>query len=395
MKKSNIIKLATGLAFALLSTNTLSAISWEHKNAGSDAKLVMFGFSQINAGMGDGSIGEDSDSQVKFGADRIRLGWKYFSGKVVGKVFLDFNQATDKKEDTGFRRVMKDAFVGYNFNNNLQVKAGLIKTPVGMGFTIPGWNLDVIKRGFDKKLAFERGTGLMLSGRDMGFGNNGKVNALEMGHERPWKGFGYDLMIANQTTRSGAVKESNKKDSEANAYMGRVMFDWGQELHAELSYGTNPMAGGTKESEDYNVLNFGLDSHFGLSNIKFEYYDVENIQGRKGWDMKTTAITGTYYVTDAIELAVKDIRGTEKLDGRDSDVSNTYLGVNFHLNPANNKMDRSNKRKRNSHKVMVNYVVAGGDTKTFNKSMNSENFKGKTGSFYRDDTILAQYQFKF
>jgi len=394
MTKGNIIKLATGLAFTLLSTSTLSAISWKHKNAGSEAKLVMFGFSQINAGMGDGSINKDSDSKVKFGADRIRLGWKYFSGKVVGKVFLDFNQATDKKEDTGFRRVMKDAFVGYNFNNNLQVKAGLIKTPVGMGFTIPGWNLDVIKRGFDKKLAFERGTGLMFSGRDMGFGNNGKVNALEMGHERPWKGFGYDVMIANQTTRSGAVKESDKKSGEGNAYMGRVMFDWGQELHTELSYGTNPMAGGTKTSEDYNVLNFGVDSHFGLSNFKFEYYDVENIQGRKGWDMKTTAITGTYYVTDAIELAVKDIRGTEKLDGRDSDVSNTYLGVNFHLNPANNKMDRSNKRKRNSHKVMVNYVVAGGDTKTFNKSM-GKNFKGKTGSFFRDDTVLAQYQFKF
>jgi len=70
------------------------------------------------------------------------------------------------------------------------------------------------------------------------------------------------------------------------------------------------------------------------------------------------------------------------------------LGVNFHLHTANNKMDRKNKRKRNSHKVMVNYVIAGGDTDTFNKSMGT-NFKGKTGSFYRDDAILAQYQFKF
>ena len=394
MKKSAMIQIATGLAFTLLATTTVSAISWKHKNAGSDAKLVMFGFSQINADMGDGSISKDSDSKVKFGADRIRLGWKYFSGNVVGKVFLDFNQPTDDKEDTGFRRVMKDAFVGYNFNNNLQVKAGLIKTPVGMGFTIPGWNLDVIKRGFDKKLAFERGTGLMISGRDMGFGNNGKVNGLEMGHERPWKGFGYDLMIANQTTRSGAVLESDKKSGEGNAYMARAMFDWGQELHVEASYGTNPHAGGTSDSEDYNVLNFGVDSHFNRSNIKFEYYDVESIQGRKGWDMTTTAVTATHYVTDAIELAVKDIRGSEQLEGRTSDVSNTYLGVNFHLNPANNKMDRSNKRKRNSHKVMVNYVLAGGDTDTFNVS-NNDNFSGKTGSFYRDNTILAQYQFKF
>jgi hypothetical protein len=176
--------------------------------------------------------------------------------------------------------------------------------------------------------------------------------------------------------------------------MARVMFDWGQELHTELSYGTSPMAGGTADSEDYNVLNFGVDSHFGRSNVKFEYYDVESIQGRKGWDMTTTAVTGTHFVTDTVELAIKDIRGSEQLEGRTSDVSNTYLGVNFYLNPANNKMDRSNKRKRNSHKVMVNYVLAGGDTDTFNVS-NNENFSGKTGSFYRDDTLLAQYQFKF
>jgi len=234
----------------------------------------------------------------------------------------------------------------------------------------------------------------MVSGRDIGYGNNGKVNALEMGHERPWKGFGYDVMIANQTTRSGAVKESDHNAAEGNAYMGRVMFDWGQELHAEASYGTSPMAGGKKDSEDYNVFNFGVDSHFGRSNLKFEYYDVENIQGRKGWDMSTTAITGTHFVTDTIELAFKDIRGSEELDGQTSDVSNTYLGVNFYLNPANNKMDRSSKRKRNSHKVMVNYVIAAGDTDLFNTSR-AEDFKKGTGSFYRDDAILAQYQFKF
>ena len=394
MNRKKTVKIASGLAFMLLTTTTALAISWEHKNAGADAKLVLFGFSQLGAESGDGVIADDSDAQVKFTADRIRVGWKYFSGNVVGKVFLDFNQATDDKEDVGLRRVIKDAFVGYKFSDEVQVKAGLIKTPVGMGFTIPGWNLDVIKRGFDKQLAFERGTGLMVSGRDIGFGNSGKVNGLEMGHERPWKGFGYDLMIGNQTTRSGAIKESTDTAAQGNSYFGRVMFDWEQELHAEASYGTSPMAGGTKESEDYNVFNFGVDSHFGRSNLKFEYFDVENIQGKKGWDMSTTAITGTHYVTDTIELAVKDIRGSEDLDGQTSDVSNTYLGVSLYLNPANNKMDRSSKRKRNAHKVMVNYVVAAGDTETFNIN-HATGFRGKTGSFYRDDAILAQYQFKF
>ena len=387
-------KIATGLVTLILTTTYAEAISWEHKNAGSDAKLVVFGFSQVGAEMGDGIIKPDSDSNVKFTADRIRLGWKYISGPIRGKVFLDFNQPTDSKEDTGFRRVMKDAFISYRVNNALSIKAGLIKTPLGMGFTIPGWNLDVIKRAFDKKLAFERGTGIMFSGRDIGFGNGAKVNGFEMGHERPWKGFGYDLMIANQTTRSGAVKESDKNGGEANSYIGRVMYDWTELLHVELAYGLIGKAGGTENSRAYKALNFGVDSHFGRSNLKFEYYDVENIQGRDGWDMTTMATTATHYITDTIELAVKDVRGSEDFDGRKSDVSNTYLGVNFHLHTANNKMDRKNKRKRNSHKVMVNYVVAGGDTETFNKSMGT-NFKGKTGSFYRDDAILAQYQFKF
>jgi hypothetical protein len=48
-------------------------------------------------------------------------------------------------------------------------------------------------------------------------------------------------------------------------------------------------------------------------------------------------------------------------------------------------MNRSNKRKRNIHRMQLNYVVAGGDTDTY---------KG-VKSFYKDDVILAQYQFKF
>jgi len=382
-------KIATSLVTLLLSTTCLEAISWEHKNAGSDAKLVMFGFSQVGAEAGDDIIKDNSNSDVKFTADRIRLGWKYISGPIRGKVFLDFNQPTNSKEDTGFRRVMKDAFISYRANKALSIKAGLIKTPLGMGFTIPGWNLDVIKRAFDKKLAFERGTGIMFSGRAIGF-DGGKVNGFEMGHERPWKGFGYDLMIANQTTRSGAVLESDKNGGEANAYIGRIMYDWTELFHTELAYGLVGKAGGTDNSKAYKALNFGLDSHFGRSNFKFEYYNVKNIQGRDGWDMQTFATTGTHYITDTIELAVKDVRGKEEFDGRESDVSNTYLGINFHLHTANNKMDRKNKRKRNSHKVMVNYVIANGDTDTFNNKG-----KTKTGSFYKDDAILVQYQFKF
>ncbi|SFV54529.1 hypothetical protein MNB_SV-12-993 [hydrothermal vent metagenome] len=229
----------------------------------------------------------------------------------------------------------------------------------------------------------------MLSGRDIGFGNSAKVNGLEMGHERPMKGFGYDLMVSGATGRSGAVNSKDAdgkvyKTNQTNTYMGRVSFDWTQALHAEVGYGKGK--GQTDGSgDDYKVLNIGIDSHFDKSNVKAEYYNVQNIRGDNDWTMATLALTGTYYVTDVIEGAVKHIIGSEGRHGVDSDVSNTYIGVNYYINPKNNKMDRSSRRKRNQHRMQLNYVVADGDADTF---------KG-VGAFFRDDAILAQYQFKF
>lgn len=351
------------------------------------SKHKFFGFSQIGLRFGDGAnLGKEADMGVDF--DRIRLGWKYFSGPLAGKVFLDFAKKGSDNGSVGVPDLIKDAFISYKFDDALVVKAGIIKTPVGMGFTIPGWNLDVIKRGFDKKLAFERAAGIVLSGRDIGFGNNGKVNGLEMGHERPWKGFGYDLMISGATGRSGAVNSKNAdgkvyKSNQENGYMGRLMFDWGQALHTEVGYGT--IKGNTDGSgEDYNVLNAGIDSHFDGANVKAEYYSVENIRGEAGWDMTTLALTGTYYLTDTLEFAVKDIRGTETKGGADRDAANTYIGLNYYINPKNNKMDRKSRRSRNRHRIQLNYVLADVD----------EGFKG-VGALFKDDAILAQYQFKF
>lgn len=351
------------------------------------SKHKFFGFSQIGVKFGDGAkLGDDAD--IGFEADRIRLGWKYFSGKLAGKVFLDFAKKGSDNGSVGVPDLIKDAFIAYKFDDAMVLKAGVIKTPVGMGFTIPGWNLDVIKRGFDKKLAFERAFGVMISGRDIGFGNNGKVNGLEMGHERPWKGFGYDIMVSGATGRSGAVNSKGEdgsifKSNQTNSYMGRLMFDWGQELHAEIAYGAGK--GQTDGSgEDYKVLNAGIDSHFSGANLKAEYYDVQNIRGSAGWDMNTLALTGTYYLTDTIEFAVKNISGTESRKGVDSDARNTYIGLNYYINPKNNKMDRKSRRGRNRHRVQINYVSADVD----------ESFKG-VGALFKEDAVLLQYQFKF
>jgi len=395
MKRSNMIKLATGLATLLLVTTTVNA-----DDSKPFSKHKFFGFSQIGVQAGDGAINKDNQNgKMKMDADRIRLGWKYFSGPLAGKVFLDFSKTGDS--GSGMPNIIKDAFIAYKVNNAAVVKAGMIKTPVGMGFTIPGWNLDVIKRGFDKKLAFERAAGLMLSGRAIG--GSGKVNGLEMGHERPWHGFGYDLMISGQTGRSGAVK--NAKVGNNNAYMGRVMYDNGQALHIEAGYGVSKEAGGTNGAkdvsknvitttnlEDYKVFNIGIDSHFDGANVKAEYYDTKNIQGVKNWNMKTVALTGTYYFTDTLEGAVKYISGSGDKGTTSAKASNTYIGLNYYIHPKNNKMDRKSRRSRNQHRIQINYVLAGGDA---GKANANTVFKYAGGAFYKDNAILAQYQFKF
>ena len=378
-------KLAVVASAALFFTSQANAGYVLQKKIGAQStKLSIYGFSQIEARGGDGTKGmKDGDAAVKFGAQRVRLGVNYSAGHVRGKLFLDFNKAHDDKSGVGLPDMVKDAFVTYFIDNTVAIKLGLIKTPMGMGFTIPGWNLDVVERGFDKQLAFERDMGLMISGRGIGYEGN-KVNGFEMGHERPWKGFGYDIMIANQAGRSGAVTKA--KPGQDNAYIGRVMWDWTELLHTELSYGVSKQAGGMG-TEDYKALNFGIDSHFGEGNVKFEMFRAENIKGVSGWDENTYAVTGTYYVDPQVELALKHIQGDAEKGGVSTNLGNTYIGVNYYVSPYDAKMNRSSKRKRNAHRIQLNYVVASGDTD------GAKVWNGLKG--YKDDAWLVQYQYKY
>jgi len=383
-------KVTLSVVVVLISTNEIRAFDLKSKVAQNDAKVQIFGFTQLEVRGGDGVFDDHQNANVKFEAQRVRLGWKYCTGRVQGKVFLSFNQDHDDKSGVGVPDMIKDAFVSYQVDNYLVVKLGISKMPIGMGFTMPGWNLDIVERGFDKALAFERSMGITLSGRDIGFANNAEINGFEMGHERPWKGFGYDIMIGNQAGRSGAVVNAHAGD--ANSYAMRVMFDWGEIFHSELSYGVSNNAGGIagvtdkvlKDTENYKVLNVGIDSHLGKTNIKAEYFNAQNIRGVDGWDESTFALTGTHYVTNTLEFATKHIQGSASKNSIDTDIGNTYIGFNYYLEPANSKMDRMNKKKRNQHRIQVNYVVASGDKKDWN------GLKG-----YKDDAILAQYQFKF
>jgi len=348
-----------------------SAMAFDIKSKDGNSKLKVFGLAQLEARGGDGAL-KNKDASIKFGAQRIRLGLKYKNGGVHSKLFVDFMQDTSDK-GVGIPNIIKDAIMGYKFNKAADIKLGIMKMPVGMGFTTSGADLDVVERGFDKKLALERNAGLMISGRGIA------------------GGFGYDIMFANQAARSGAVTgelDSKKKaTAHVNSYAVRGMYDLGEVLHAELAYGVSPKAGNTKTSKDYSVLSLGLDSHYNEFNGKFEYLMANNIQGIKDYKETTMAITAGYYVLPNTELMVKHIIGSATKNKKDTSISNTYLGVNVFLGANSNAINKKSKRAMQKHKLQFNYVIASGDTDSATKS---DVLKAKT-----DDYFVAVYQIAF
>lgn len=403
MKKS-MIKLAAGTAAVLLmSTSAQAGYTMKKKVGDVDTKLTMFGFAQLEAVGGEGMQIKNAGSTAKadtnlaFRAQRIRLGWKYVAGKVRGKVFMDFNQ--DSTQGSGSKatdgaaipKYIKDAFIAYKFNNAIIPKLGVIKMPNGMGFTMPGWNLDIAERGFDKSLVLERNMGLMISGRGIGFKGN-KVNGFEMGHDRPWKGFGYDVMVANQASRSAAASSSKMG---GNSYAVRGMFDYTEKLHTEISYAKSENADGldatATNGEDYSNINIGIDSNLQKLSLKAEYTNASNIKGVKDYNEQTYTATAAYFVMPNLELVAKTIQGSAQkgTNAATTKLGNTYLGFNLFLSQPYSDFSRKSKKARNQQKVVFNYILANGSGAT----EGADKWTGLSG--YRANAFIAQYQFKF
>jgi len=364
----------------LLSHSLLLAIGI--KNDGST--LNFMGFSQLT--MRDGAGIKD---KPLFKADRLRLATKYSIGQLRYKLFVDFAQGVDRKigdTKTGIPDIVKDAFIGYRIDKAFFAKVGVMKMPNAMCFTMPGWNLDIAERNpMDKGLSLERNLGIMISGRDIGWGDYGKITGFEMGHERPWKGFGYDLMIGTNAGRSKAINHHTIDEvKEAKSYALRAMFDWTESFHAEASYALQENAGGLG-SADYHSSTFGLDSHWGASNIKAEYLKGENLLGFKGDDQKTFTITGSYAFNQKYEAVIKHIESKANVGEKRSQLNNDYLGFNIFIFTKNDKMDRISKRSRNANKIVINYVKAHGDKSGFHQGLNG----------YVDDVGIIQFQSKF
>ncbi|HDH02361.1 MAG TPA: porin [Nitrospirae bacterium] len=340
MKKSFVL-----MSFIVMAVS-LALLTIPMKASAADLQVKWFGYSQITVEGGDGV--EDGLSDPRIGADRVRIGYKAKLGNVFSKLQIDFN----KTGENILPQIIKDAEVGYKFNNSASVKAGMFKTPVGMDFNTSGKKLDITKRGMEKALVLERSLGVMVSGRKIA------------------GGFGYDIGYFNPTTRSGAVSGGTTGDDKAYAVRG--MYDMGNILHAEVSYGKSEKAGTTPDLEDYSVLDVAASYKVQGATLKAEYIDAKNVLGEDGKDQTVWYLHAGYQFTPMYETVVRYYQGNDDLS--DTSLSNTFLGLNVYLNPA----------KKYASRIQLNYVFASGDTDTWD---------GLGG--YRDDAILAQYQVAF
>ncbi|HHH47365.1 MAG TPA: hypothetical protein ENK51_00535 [Gammaproteobacteria bacterium] len=340
MKKS-LITLA--IAAAVAAPMTVSA-----------AEAKFFGYSQIFAKAGKGSVGNADDS-LRFGIGSIRLGYKIKQGNAWGKLQADFGKTDSTPSPIGVPEIIKDAVVGYKFSDAANVMAGVFKTPVGMDFNISGRNLDIAQRGMEKPLVLERAAGLMISGRNI-------------------SGFGYDLGVFNPTGRSGAVDFGTA--GNATAYAGRVMYDMGKTLHIEASYGTSTQDSGSA-AEDYSV--FGVAGAYKMDAMTFkaEYVAGSSVLGVKDADEAVWYLHGGYAINDTIEAVVRYYSATQSRPvGNDSTLGNAYLGANIYL------------AEKNNARIQLNYVLASGDTD------GADVYTG-VAKGYTDDIFLAQFQVGF
>jgi len=355
MKKS-IISLA-------VAAGLVASMSAAHAG---DVKVKWFGFGQITAEQRDDKAPSDG---VKFGADRVRFGFKIKDGNVFGKLQADLNRDGAGNGAT-LKDTIKDIEAGYKFSNAASIKAGQFKTPVGMDFNVSGKKLDITKRGMEKKLVMERAAGIMLSGRKIA------------------NGFGYDLFYGNPANRGSASPQTKNpitdevtydgKAGDANSYAARVMYDMGKMMHVELGYGVDGTSSTAATADDYEVIDLGFRMKMAAMTIKAEYISGTSVRGVKDNDETVWYAHFGYNLNKTVELVARHYQADADVGGSSTKLTNTYLGANFFLG--------SNKT---NGRVQVNYVISGGDDDS------SSTPYGGIAKNYTDDAILAQYQISF
>ena len=337
--------------------------------------------------------GEDSHrDDLEFGSDRVRFGTRIKWGKWSGA--FQFNAADtkgDRLEGTlGDGSFIRDAKIGYSFNDHLKLAVGQGKTPLGMGINGSGSRLPLMRRTMTSRLAIERALGMTLSGRNIG-GNEEKGR------------FGFDLGLYNPAGRSKAYEDTSNNDvGDDLTYVGRLMYDYGRTFHVEAAYGVIEDAGGFEldkqgnvvfpadrkddddyfpaDSEDYKVFDVAAQYKNGPVKLRAEYIDGRDVQGLDGFDEQAWYLEGRYKFTEVVEGAVRyqeaecdDCKG---MPDDDRELKRFELGLNlfFGQNVRNGR-------------VQLYYANVGDD---------EEDYNGRAGGGNNNlDVVGAQLQMMF
>lgn len=330
-----------------------SSVTAVHPSNRQGISLSWFGFSQITAEAGSGvaALGDRRDDGLRFGADRIRLGFRARWGRAYTKVQVDFNRKDISRVTAGMPEIIKDAEVGYAVSDVASVKTGIFKTPVGMDFNVSGSKLDITKRGLEKPLVLERALGAMISGRNV-------IGRL-----------GYDLGIFNPATRGEAV--SGGTAGLQYAYAVRCLYDVTGSFHVEASYGLNREGGGD-ETRDYTVWDAAVSYRAGAATLKGEWIRGHNVQGIDGFDQQVWYVHAGYRLTSRFEPVLRHYQGKAGSGGLR--LGNTFIGINIFLNPEEPRVAR----------IQINFVAV---------SRPGDEWPGLEG--YTGNAFLAQFQFAF
>lgn len=273
-------------------------------------------------------IKPETDKAFVFGFDRVRLVPKGKLNNMVSyKLMIDFiktSKDVDKDGDTP--GIIKDAILSYHVRKNLTVLVGKFKTPVGMEFNLPGYKLDVIKRGLGQALVFERNTGAMIKGKQFG-----KYN------------FGFAAGVFNAGPNN-ANDTGNPKTGNDYTIAGQLSLNPNQKLYAELFFGSALTS--VSGQNNVNLVGMGVKSKV-LNNVQFKG-EVIFREDQQNYDSDGTDfyIQSGYLMHPKLEPVIK----YEKLDVKNNnkDQANLSLGINIFINSADHHQT----------KIQLNYIAS-------------------------------------
>ncbi|HQU73356.1 MAG TPA: porin [Calditrichia bacterium] len=321
MKKLIVLSVTIVLMFSSLVSGQT-----EEKPAGPSIKFG--GYTQMTM------IKSETNKALVFGFERVRLGARgTLNDRMDYRLLVDFkNTDKDLDNDGDTPGIIKFAYLDLKPNDQLRLRVGKFKTPLGMEWNTPGSQLDIVKRGLAQSLIFHFDAGAMLY-------------ADKLGSQK----FGFAAGAFN----AGPNKANDVGDPAAGqdyTLAARVSLDPDKRVHLE-AFGGSAL---TSVDSQETVVVLGAGARFKVRDklqLKAEYVNRDDAQNG-GSDGTAYYGQAGYRVHPMLEPLLK----YENLDVSDNnkDQANFTFGLNIFLNPA----------KQNESKIQFNYVLSdldGGD----------------------------------